>query len=126
MKAVETVNAHKPASPLTQAISANGFLFVSGQLGRNLYGQLEPTFAGQAARALENLKAILTEAGTSLDHVVKTTVFLTNLTDTPEFNKIYTSYFTGTLPTRSCVEVAKLAGGALVEVEAIALHGGKQ
>jgi 2-iminobutanoate/2-iminopropanoate deaminase len=110
-------------APYSQAIRAGAFVFVSGQLalrpgdkelsGGSIEEQTEQVFA--------NLAAILAEAGTGLDRLVKTTVFLQNLDDFQGMNSVYAKHVGGQPPARSTVEVAKLPSGALVEIEAIAL-----
>jgi len=119
----EAAPAPFQGAPYSQAIRAGGFVFVSGQLalrpgekelaGGEIGAQTEQVFA--------NLRAILDEAGTSLDKLVKTTVFLQNLDDFTGMNEVYAKHVGGTPPARSTVEVAKLPSGALVEIEAIAL-----
>ena len=119
----EAAPAPFQGAPYSQAIKAGGFVFVSGQLalrpgekelaGGEIGAQTEQVFA--------NLRAILDEAGTSLDKLVKTTVFLQNLDDFTGMNEVYAKHVGGTPPARSTVEVAKLPSGALVEIEAIAL-----
>jgi 2-iminobutanoate/2-iminopropanoate deaminase len=124
-EAVRTEAAPAPfqGAPYSQAIKANGFVFVSGQLPLRpgdkeiLAGEIGP----QTEQTLANLEAILTEAGSSLDKIVKTTVFLQNLSDFAGMNEVYASKVGTTPPARSTVEVAKLPSGALVEIEAIAL-----
>ncbi len=119
----EAAPAPFQGAPYNQAIVANGFAFVAGQLG------LEPgsttTVEGgigpQTAQVFSNLRAILEAAGSSLDQVVKTTVFLTNLDDFAGMNEVYASQIGGTPPARSTVEIGRLPAGALVEIEAIAL-----
>jgi 2-iminobutanoate/2-iminopropanoate deaminase len=124
-EAVRTEAAPAPfqGAPYSQAIKANGFVFVSGQLSL-LPGEKE-LLAGdikaQTQQVFANLRAILEEAGSSLDRLVKTTVFLQNLDDFAGMNEIYASHVGSTPPARSTVEVAKLPSGALVEIEAIAL-----
>jgi len=123
--AVRTENAPAPfqGAPYSQAIVANGLVFVSGQLG------LQPdhaemvgdTIEEQTRQVLDNLEAILTEAGTGLDRIVKTTVFLANLDDFQAMNGVYAGRVGAVPPARSTVEVAALPSGALVEIEAIAL-----
>jgi len=118
----EAAPAPFQGAPYAQAIKAGGFVFVSGQLalrpgeqelaGGEIGAQTEQVFA--------NLRAILEEAGTSLDQLVKTTVFLQNLDDFAGMNEVYAKHVGGTPPARSTVEVAKLPSGALVEIEAIA------
>lgn len=124
-EAVRTEAAPAPfqGAPYSQAIKANGFVFVSGQLAlrpgeKDLLGGDIKT---QTQQVFSNLRAILEEAGSSLDRLVKTTVFLQNLDDFAGMNEIYASHVGSTPPARSTVEVAKLPSGALVEIEAIAL-----
>ncbi len=110
-------------APYSQAIMAGGFVFVSGQLALQP-GQKElmgGEIGAQTEQVIANLRAILEEAGSSLDQLVKTTVFLQNLDDFAGMNEVYAKYVGATPPARSTVEVAKLPSGALVEIEAIAL-----
>jgi len=124
-EAVRTEAAPAPfqGAPYSQAIKANGFVFVSGQL--SLRPGEKDLLAGdikaQTEQAFANLRAILEAAGSSLDRLVKTTVFLQNLDDFAGMNEIYATHVGSTPPARSTVEVAKLPSGALVEIEAIAL-----
>ena len=119
---VTTDRSPKPIGPYSQAIKANGLVFVSGQIA------LDPQsgeFVGtdvrqQTERVLENLKAILEAAGTSLKHVVKTTVFLKDMNDFPAMNEAYAKYFSTTPPARSTVQAARLPKDALVEIDVIA------
>ncbi len=124
-EAVRTEAAPAPfqGAPYSQAIKANGFVFVSGQLALHP-GDKEIGIEGigpQTEQVLANLQAILEEAGSSLDRIVKTTVFLQDLSDFPGMNEVYAARIGSTPPARSTVEVAKLPSGALVEIEAIAL-----
>jgi 2-iminobutanoate/2-iminopropanoate deaminase len=121
---VRTDSAPAPfqGAPYSQAIAAGGFVFVSGQLGLKpgdtaISGGIEE----QTERIFANLAAILAEAGTGLDRLVKTTVFLQNLDDFQGMNSVYAQYVGDRPPARSTVEVAKLPSGALVEIEAVAL-----
>ena len=121
---VRTESAPAPfqGAPYSQAIAAGGFVFVSGQLGLKpgdtaISGGIEE----QTERIFANLGAILAEAGTGLDRLVKTTVFLQNLDDFQTMNGVYAQHVGDKPPARSTVEVAKLPSGALVEIEAIAL-----
>jgi 2-iminobutanoate/2-iminopropanoate deaminase len=119
----EAAPAPFQGAPYSQAIAANGLVFVSGQLAlkpgdKELSGG---TIEEQTEQVFANLSAILAEAGTSLDRLVKTTVFLQNLADFQGMNTVYAQHVGGTPPARSTVEVAKLPSGALVEIEAIAL-----
>ena len=119
----EAAPAPFQGAPYSQAIKANGFVFVSGQLSlRPGETDLVPgDIKAQTQQVFSNLRAILEEAGSSLDRLVKTTVFLQNLDDFAGMNEIYTTHVGSTPPARSTVEVAKLPSGALVEIEAIAL-----
>ena len=124
-EAIRTEAAPAPfqGAPYSQAIKANGFVFVSGQLAlRPGETDLVPgDIRAQTEQVLANLSAILQEAGSSLDRLVKTTVFLQDLGDFAGMNEVYASRVGTTPPARSTVEVAKLPSGALVEIEAIAL-----
>lgn len=119
----EAAPAPFQGAPYSQAIKANGFVFVSGQLA------LKPDhteitgdgIAEQTEQVLANLKAILEAAGSGLDRLVKTTVFLQNLDDFAGMNEVYKQHVGDTPPARSTVEVARLPSGALVEIEAVAL-----
>ena len=125
-EAVRTEAAPAPyqGAPYSQAIKANGLVFVSGQLSlRPGDKELAPgDIVAQTEQAFSNLAAILAAAGTSLDKLVKTTVFLQNLDDFSGMNEVYAKHVGKTPPARSTVEVAKLPSGALVEIEAIALQ----
>ena len=122
---VRTESAPAPfqGAPYSQAIKAGEFVFVSGQLAlRPGESQMVADEIGaQTEQVFANLRAILEEAGTSLDRLVKTTVFLQTLDDFPGMNEVYAKHIGDTPPARSTVEVAKLPSGALVEIEAIAL-----
>ena len=122
---IRTENAPAPfqGAPYSQAIKANGFLFVSGQLAL-VPGEKELVpggIAAQTEQVLANLGAILEASGSSFDRLVKTTVFLQDLGDFAAMNEIYATRVGDTPPARSTVEIAKLPAGALVEIEAIAL-----
>ena len=120
----ETAPAPFQGAPYSQAIKANGLVFVSGQLSlRPGEKELVPGDIGaQTEQVFSNLRAILEAAGTSLEQLVKTTVFLQNLDDFSGMNEVYAKHIGATPPARSTVEVAKLPSGALVEIEAIALQ----
>jgi 2-iminobutanoate/2-iminopropanoate deaminase len=121
--ATEAAPAPFQGAPYSQAIVAGGFVFVSGQLS------LKPgakelsadSIEAQTEQIFANLRAILEEAGSGLDRLVKTTVFLQNLDDFQGMNSVYTQHVGDRPPARSTVEVARLPSGALVEIEAIAL-----
>src|SRR5438270_6695282 len=121
---VRTESAPAPfqGAPYSQAVKANGFVFVSGQLALRPgeSALVEGGIAAQTEQVLANLKAILEEAGSSLERLVKTTVFLQDLDDFAGMNEVYASHVGERPPARSTVEVAKLPSGALVEIEAIA------
>jgi 2-iminobutanoate/2-iminopropanoate deaminase len=112
----------KPIGPYSQAIRANGFLYVSGQVGLDpKSGEMTgPDIQQQTQRTLENVKGILEAAGLNLHHVVKTTVFLQDMNDFAAMNEVYAKYFTSAPPARSTVQVARLPKDALVEIEVIA------
>ena len=122
---IRTDSAPAPfqGAPYNQAFVANGLVFVAGQLGVDpASGQIvEGGIGPQTERVFANLEAILTAAGSSLDAVVKTTVFLTNLDDFAGMNEVYARSIGSTPPARSTVEVGRLPAGALVEIDAIAL-----
>jgi 2-iminobutanoate/2-iminopropanoate deaminase len=119
---VQTARAPKAIGPYSQAIKANGLLFLSGQVA------LDPQtgeFVGsdvrqQTERGFEKIKAVLEAAGANLNHVVKTTVFLKDMNDFAAMNEIYGRYFAAAPPARSTVQAARLPKDALVEVEVIA------
>ena len=120
---IHTEKAPAAVGPYSQAIVANGFVFTAGQVpivpseGKLIVGDIQV----QTRQSLENVKAVLEAAGTSLANVVKVTVFLDNMNDFADMNKVYSEYFGENPPARSAVEVAKLPLGALVEIEAVAL-----
>lgn len=119
-KSVFTDKAPKAIGPYSQAVIVNGMVYTSGQLGMDENGVLKDTTEQQAQRAIENLIAILEEAGTSIGNVVKTTVFLDDINDFAKVNEVYGKYFKEPYPARSAVEVANLPKGAKVEIEVIA------
>jgi 2-iminobutanoate/2-iminopropanoate deaminase len=121
---IQTPYAPKAVGPYSQGITANGFVFVAGQTGINPQkGQLTEGIEAQTQQAMENIKAILSEAGSGLDRVVKTTVYLKFIDDFALVNAIYGSYFPTSPPARTTIGVANLPIGALVEIEVIALAG---
>jgi len=124
MKKINTSNAPAAIGPYSQAFISGGFLFTSGQIGidprtGSLVGN---TVEEQAKQAIMNIGAILDEAGTSFDTVIKTTCFLADMADFAEFNAIYERFFVSR-PARSCVAVKELPKGALCEIEVIAEIG---
>ena len=119
---VSTANAPAAGGAYSQAIKVGGFVFAAGQLARDpATGHLvEGDAKAQTERALENLAAVLAEAGTSMDRAVKTTVFLRDLGDFSAMNEAYAKFFTGVAPARTTVQAA-LPGRALVEIDLVAL-----
>ena len=120
---VRTDRAPAPfqGAPYNQAVKAGGLVFVAGQLGLKPGDkQIEGHIAVQTEQALQNLRAILEAAGSGLDKLVKTTVFLQDLDDFAAMNDVYATHVGDSPPARSTVEVAKLPSGALVEIEAVA------
>ncbi|MGH9516232.1 MAG: RidA family protein [Terriglobales bacterium] len=120
---ISTPDAPKAIGPYSQAIKANGFVFVSGQIAIDPATQqvIAGEVAAQTERVIKNLSAILKAAGTSLENVVRSTVFLKNMGDFTAMNEIYGKHFTSTHPARSTVEVARLPKDVLVEIDVIAL-----
>ena len=121
MKKIVTKNAPQAIGPYSQAILANGFIYTSGQLGIHPdTGILDEDIKNQANQAFANIKGILEEANSSLDKVVKTTVFVTDMAYFPVVNEIYETYFKER-PARSFVSVKSLPKNAKIEIEVIAL-----
>lgn len=122
MKAIHTNNAPRALGPYSQAIEANGFIFASGQV------PIDPTtnafvpggIKEQTHQALTNAQNILKEAGTDLKHVIKTTVFLSDMANFGAMNEVYAEFFIEPFPARSAVAIRELPKGALVEIECIA------
>lgn len=118
---IHTASAPAAIGPYSQAIQMGDFLFTSGQLGIiPETGELAQGVEAQTEWALKNLGAILAQAGMSYANVLKTTVFVADLADFAKVNAIYQQYFEGAYPARSCVQVAALPKGGLVEIECIA------
>ena len=122
-RVIKTEEAPPAIGPYSQAVIGNGLVFAAGQIPLDPHtGQLVPgDIRVQTRRVLENLKAVLEAAGSSMDRVVKTTVFLRDLNDFGAANEIYGEYFRESPPARSTVQVAKLPRDAAVEIEAVAL-----
>lgn len=125
MKTIHTNNAPAAIGPYSQAIEVNGFIFASGQIpiDPSTGNFVEGGIKEQTKQAITNAKNILKEAGTDLAHVVKTTVYLANMTDFAAMNEIYATFFQQPFPARSAVAVKDLPKGALVEVEVLAYKG---
>jgi 2-iminobutanoate/2-iminopropanoate deaminase len=120
-KIIKTQNAPQAIGPYSQAIIIDGFLYSSGQIALTPEGKfLDEDIQTQTRQVLKNLEAILKEAGASLDDVIKTTIFLDDIKDFDEVNKVYAEFFKENKPARSTVAVDKLPKGAKVEIECIA------
>ena len=121
-KVISTTNAPAAIGPYSQAIEANGFVFASGQIPVNPEtGEIPEGIEAQAEQVMKNVKNLLEAAGTSVDQVVKSGVFIKNMDDFATINGIYAKYFAKDCPARSCVEVARLPKDVLLEMEAIAV-----
>jgi len=119
---VVTKNAPSPVGPYSQAVKMKGLLYTAGQIGINPSTgvMVQDSIENETRQVLENVKAILEEGGSSLEEVLKVTVFIINMSDFARMNTIYGQYFTSKAPARSCVEVRALPRGARVEIEALA------
>ncbi|MBE7683748.1 MULTISPECIES: RidA family protein [unclassified Paenibacillus] len=121
-KPISTDQAPGAIGPYSQAVASGDFVYTSGQLGLNPQtGEFGADVQEQTRLSLSNVKAILEAAGTSMDKVVKTTVFLKDMNDFVPVNEVYSTFFEQPYPARSAVEVARLPKDALVEIEVIAL-----
>ena len=121
MKEIKTTNAPGAIGPYSQAIEVNGLVYTSGQIGIDpATGAIVEGVEAQAHQVCRNLTALLEAAGTSMDNVVKTTVFIKDMNDFGTVNGLSAQYFTEPYPARSCVEVARLPKDVLVEIEVIA------
>jgi 2-iminobutanoate/2-iminopropanoate deaminase len=123
-KVVLTKDAPQPIGPYSQAIKAGGFVFASGQIALDpATGKLiEGDIKAQTERVLKNLTAVLGAAGSSMDRVVRTTVFLKNISDFPAMNEVYGQFFKNEPPSRSTVGVAALPKDSLLEIDIVALQ----
>ncbi|HKL41063.1 MAG TPA: RidA family protein [Clostridia bacterium] len=122
LEKVSTKKAPAAVGPYSQAMKAGDFVYVSGQLPMNPESgeMVTGSIKEQTRQSLENAKAILEEAGTSLKNVVKTTVFLQDMNDFADMNGVYAEFFTDHKPARAAIEVAKLPLGADVEIQMVA------
>jgi len=119
---VSSERVAKSKSPLSEGVIHGGIIYLSGQLGRNPQtGELEPSFEKQAERVLDNIQKILEDAGSSMDMVLKTTIFVVDPKKVAILNPIYSRFFSEPYPSRSCVTVAALGQNAEIEIEAIAV-----
>ena len=118
---IQTKKAPSAIGPYSQGVRVGGLIFTSGQIPLNpITGELENDIKKATKQSMENVKAILEEAGTTLNKVVKSTIFLKDINDFAVVNEVYGSYFNENPPARSCVEVAKLPKDAVIEIEVIA------
>ena len=120
-KVIATDKAPAAIGPYSQAIEIGNLVFTSGQIPVDpATGGIPEGVEAQAEQAFTNVRELLAAAGTSIDNVIKTTVFIKDMNDFGKINEIYAKYFTGSYPARSCVEVARLPKDVLIEIEAIA------
>lgn len=121
-KIITSSDAPAPIGPYSHAVAANGFLFVSGQVGKNAKtGELVLSdIQKETKQVMENIQAILTAAGMNFTHVIKTSIFLKNMNDFAAVNEAYGSYFTSDFPARETVQVAKLPLDVNVEISVVA------
>jgi len=121
-RVIATENAPKAIGPYSQGIYKNGFVFISGQLPIDKEtGEIPLDIKKQATIALQNVMAVLKEAGASVNNVVKTVIFLKDLSNFETVNEVYASFFQTECPARCCVEVARLPKDAGIEIDAIAV-----
>lgn len=122
-KIINTEQAPAAIGPYVQAVAVNGLVYTSGQLPIDVTsGEMPESIEEQTKASLENVKHILEEAGSGMDKIVKTTVFLSDMNNFSAMNTVYASYFSeGAFPARSAIEVARLPKDALVEIEAVAI-----
>ncbi len=122
MQAISTQNAPQAIGPYVQAVQHGNVIYTSGQIPLTKDGVLSgEDITTQTHQVMKNIEAILLAAGTDMNHVIKTTCFLSDMNNFAAFNEVYKSYFDRNFPARSCVEVARLPRDLLVEVEAIAV-----
>lgn len=122
-KVIATTNAPGAIGPYSQAIDTGSFVFISGQIPVNpATGEIPEGIEAQAAQSMANIKAILAEVGLTMDNVVKTTVFLADMSLFADMNKVYAENFTAPFPARSAVAVKELPKQVLVEIEVIAVR----
>jgi len=121
-KAISTSAAPAAVGPYSQAVTADGFIFTSGQIPLDREGHLiEGDFGAQARQCLENIKAILEAAGAGMEDLVKVTIFVTDMRSFPAINEVYRDFFKEKPPARSFIEVMALPKGAKIEIEGIAV-----
>lgn len=123
MKVISTNKAPAAIGPYSQGLDAGSIVFISGQIPIDpATGKMADTVEEQAAQSLNNVKSILAAAGLSMSNVIKTSVFLSDLSDFAAINKVYEGFFSELFPARSCVQVAAIPKGAKVEIECIAVR----
>lgn len=119
---INTANAPAAIGPYSQAIEVNEMIYTSGQIPvEPKSGQVPFGIEAQAEQVMKNMKNLLEAAGSSMEQVIKTTVFIKDMEDFGKINEIYAAYFKGECPARSCVEVARLPKDVLIEMEAVAV-----
>jgi 2-iminobutanoate/2-iminopropanoate deaminase len=123
-KIINTNNAPAPIGPYSQAVAVNGFLFVSGQIPSNpATGEIVSSdIKAETKQVMENIKAILTEAGLNFGNVIKTSIFLTDMENFTQVNEVYGTFFTDQFPARETVQVAALPKNVNVEISVIAIN----
>jgi len=121
MKQINSAARYKAIGPYSQAVLSNNLFFSSGVIGVNTEGVLAEGLENQLMEIFENMKSVLSQEELDFKHIVKTTVFLSNMEDYANFNKLYAQVFSQHRPARSTVQVAKLPKNALVEIEFIAV-----
>jgi 2-iminobutanoate/2-iminopropanoate deaminase len=119
---VKTDKAPVPIAPYSQGVKSNGLLFVAGQIGLNPTDRklVEGGIEAETNQIMENIRAIVEAAGSKLDDIVNTTIYLKNINDFAKVNEIYGKYFTGNFPARTTIGVANLPGGANIEIAVVA------
>lgn len=124
-KVIETMNAPKPVGPYSQAVQVGNLIFCSGQIAINPQTDevLQADISTQTRRVLDNIQALLAAAGVTMEHIVKTTIFLTDMNDFGKVNDVYKGYFNRNFPARSTIAVLGLPKGVKVEIEVIASKG---
>ena len=122
-KVINTTNAPAPIGPYSQAIETGNMLFVSGQIPANpVTGEIiSGDIKAEAKQVMENIRAILSAAGLNFEHIVKTSIFLTDMQSFAQVNEVYGTYFTGEFPARETVQVAALPKNVNVEISVIAV-----
>jgi len=126
---INDVNGTRPIGPYAHATASGQIVFTSGQLGLDPENnELESGIENQTKRALDNLKSVLMQSGSDMDHVLKTTIYLADITHFAQVNKIYANYFDYVKPARTTLQVAALPRNALIEIECVAVkwNGEKQ